>query len=231
MYSILRTSSDPKVIGVKNGVYQAKLLKKGFSNNNYDILMEHWGGGDNWHERRKILPPTGVYLEYVKLMKSAIRTDFITICPNVNLSDLISKKVKDIFNEYNLYGVMYLDADVYDNGTKFQYSLCCIETIPEDWIDYSKVVLYEGLYFDKTRYFSKSFEDYSALQEEHFLLHFESTSLNSKFDQTIDLFRNLDGEIYISDRLKNDLVKNEISGVNLLPREDGMKWPIVYIND
>ena len=227
MYSILRMSSDPKVIGIKNGGSQGKILKQGFSKNNYETLMEHWGSRDSW-KRFAILPPNGIYLEHIKLLKAAIKTDFMNISPAVNSSIIISKRTKEIFDKYIINNAIYLRAYVYENEIKYEYYLFYMDGIDNNWINYSKSILTKSL-FDNTDIHIENYDDYKSIKKEHVLLRFVETTLNSNFSLKIDLFKSIGGEIYISDKLKHELISNNITGINILPRSDDSNWPRIQI--
>jgi hypothetical protein len=73
----LRRPSEAKIIGVRDGLSQAELIRDGFTNkDNYDNIMD-FIQTDNFRNFGKF-PPFEINLEYVKMLEGVKLTDFVS---------------------------------------------------------------------------------------------------------------------------------------------------------
>ena len=157
-----------------------------------------------------------------ELNKKSKLTDVLSVL-EINTGFLISAKVKKIFNDFKLMRHQYFDATIETNEGIFDYYwLHLTEPDLVKKIDYKKSIFYETEYtFKKKIIFLDNYEQYQKLkskdEEASFGVTAEHIFFSSSFDKTIDLFTFLpfNNDIYISERLKNALVENNIYSFNI----------------
>ena len=152
-----------------------------------------------------------------KLNNKSKLTDVISVL-EINTGFLISPKVKAIFDDFNLMRHQYFEASVETkSGVSKYYWLHLSEPNLSKLIDYKKSTFYETEFtFKKEQINIDSFEHYQKLKskdkEASFGVKLEQICFSNKFDNTLDLFAFLpfNNEVFISEKLKKELVKNEI---------------------
>jgi hypothetical protein len=77
-YYHISTSSDSKIIGVNNGIYQCELEGNKFkSSENYQEIESFFNGLTYW-KRNNHVPPKEFNFEYFRLLKKAKLTDILS---------------------------------------------------------------------------------------------------------------------------------------------------------
>lgn len=227
MYSILSQNSDTPIIGIANGGSQTEIVKDGFPENNYEILMDHWGRRESW-KNKDISLPNGVFLECLKLRDKAKLTDLMSFRPALIPSELlISQKVKNLLVDFNIYGVSYVKANVHSIEGKHSYYLLVLSPIPSEWISYSNSTLKDD--FEDDEISLESYEDYVSKTSADPCLGFKAISLTSEFDSNIDLFMGPGWNRFISDKLKNALEENDITALNITSFNGKNRCPEIIV--
>jgi hypothetical protein len=143
MYKSVSTSSDPKEIGVNNGIYQVELLeKKSFVSNDEKKYYEEYFNGNVksflLDDFKKIKKDKLSLLTYYPL-KKAKETDFISFSPNeMGLNFIVSERVMDIFESFNLYEYIKIPTKI--EGFKSKFYTIGFPMIEIEKIDFNKSV-------------------------------------------------------------------------------------------
>ena len=215
----MRCSSDPKEIGVSNGIMQAEILKSGFLDpSKYDDLMATLGSNLYWSRVENITSMV-FDLQYAELLPKAKRTDFLQFGPAlISCPFLISKSAKNLLMQFNLSGLSLWPATVAKGTERFDYFLAHLSHVPDESIDFSRSMFFTGGMF-----LPKNFQKFSGANEKrqfvskHYDLGFHSIYAGEGFDSSLDLFQLSNAEVLVSSRLKNAIDKAQLSGVHFLP--------------
>ncbi len=160
-----------------------------------------------------------------ELNKKAKLTDVLS---DVSLSGstglLINDKVKAIFEKFNLMNHQYFDAIVVTpKDGEIPYSWLHLSD-PEmiHKLDYTKSIFFRTEYtFREEEIELASYAEYERHMDDDkdasFGVELDKIALNDSFDRSIELFTFLpfDNEIYISKELCDELLNNEITGIEL----------------
>jgi hypothetical protein len=157
-----------------------------------------------------------------ELQKRSKLTDVLS---NIELTTgfLISKKVKEIFDQFHLMRHQYFNATIETKEGLFEYFwLHLTEPDLTKKIDYKKSVFYETEYtFKKEKISLDSFEHYQKLKSKDkdasFGVKLDKITFSDSFDKTLDIFTFLpfDNQIYISKKLKIKLEENNINSFKI----------------
>ncbi len=224
-YYILRTESDPKILGV-NDLDQAVIDKECFRDEReYEKIMTILGSPAYWTHEGDISDLD--FCLCVKLRKRAKMTDFLQFTPMlIDCPFIVSKAVKSLLLTFNLYGVTFWPAEVVQGGERHDFFLVHFSDVGDGIIDFSRSSFYPGAAFrDKNllKFTDKSEKDL-FINKNHFL-RFNQTFANGDFDRSLDLFQLSNAQIIISERLKVELEAAGFSAIRLLPAfGDEGKW-------
>jgi hypothetical protein len=187
--------------------------------------MSFWGSRDSWQNIGAV-PSVKLEGSEFKLTLGATLTDFVSFTPHLINCFLISEKAKLLIDQYNLKNVAFLKTTVLAASQEYNYYLLHTWPVESDLIDFSSTVLSEdGVLFEP-----KDHEEFKSIQAEYPFCGFKKTSLKDTFEKNIDLFRNIDGEIYISTRLRDGFKSSNISGINILVNKGELsKWPTISV--
>ncbi|MEZ2442774.1 hypothetical protein AB6805_13715 [Chitinophaga sp. RCC_12] len=222
-YYRLNLSSEPKIIGVKNGIYQVEIDKKKYSSpKDYDRLLNFFSS-QGWFEKDQT-PDFDVQI-HANMLKSAIMTDFLQFSPALMACDfMVNNKVLDVFKDFNIQKHTLFPVTIYQGSRVIDdnYSLFFMPHLEYDVIDFPKSTFFSG-----NRILGKQhhqFEDLTqfrtALKEISPLIGVEVLHLNEKFDKKLDLFRGRLGRMNISEHLKDAIVSANLTGIKLTETEE-----------
>jgi hypothetical protein len=222
-YFQIRRSSDPKVIGMKDGSSQAKIDRAGFqSKEKYDEFY-------NYFFNRKInpfweifgrIPAFEVDLECVRLNKRAKLTDFLSYYPEIFGGNyLINIKIIEILNCFNLPNIKLFDVKLFDDDRiRTDYKLLFVEVLDYDVIDFKKTIFFKGSSIAGKSFFEindknefEKLKDVSSFQVEKLVL-------TNKFITGLDFFLSkiTDPQIFVSERLKKAFEDANVTGVKIV---------------
>lgn len=230
-FYLIRKSSDPEVIGVENGVAQASIDRAGFSNPEmYDELIEELGSFNSW-ETADAFRSSCIELQSIIMLKNAKLTDFMSYSPFlINSPFLISKRAYEIIREFEIHEHLAIKSRVDFCGSIHEYFLFHYKKLNKIIIDYKKSLFFIGNSITGKVYL----EFTSAEDEEHYIksnnvtIQTEKLVLNSNLLGCVDFLVSHHGDIFISDKLKAEIEKNALTGVNLLPAYgDDCQWPTI----
>lgn len=164
MYKIVSLSSEPSVIGVKNGVYQVELNdKKSFLNKEERTYYENYFNGDfnsfvleNFTKNKSKEITELIYFP----LKKAKETDFVRFSPNeMGLNFLASRKVINIIEQFSLPEYIKIPAKI--NGFKNDYCTIGFPIVTKDLINFPKSKFYHRI--KKVELNNLSNEDYKKV--------------------------------------------------------------------
>ncbi len=213
MYYNILLESEPRIIGVRNGIYQVELDKKAYDKETYKQLEQAFI--TNKFTPEQTIPDVD-FKFYFKKLKSAKKTSFMSFTPNLNHGRfLINKKVQDLFESFNIQKYKNFETVIYDSpkenldeGYKLFY--CVLQ----DWnvIDFEKTVLTSGgignIPLIEHRF--KNVDEFSSYNK---ITHVKTLSLSKDFDISLDLFLTRLGGMFVSERLKKALESDTYTGI------------------
>lgn len=218
-YYIIKRSSDPEIIGVKNGFKQAEIKEDGFQNKcEFERLKDNLGSNHYW-EVKDGVPSMNFDIEYVEMLKGAKITDFLQFGPvMMNCPFFVSDRVMKLMNDGNLANICYFPASVF-SGKKYinKYYLMYISPLEDYVIDFSKSTYCVG-----DEWLGKKIVKFSSEEEkDEFskkrILRAESLVLNGAFSRDIDIFCLKCSEIFVSERLYSALKEIKSTGLDFFP--------------
>lgn len=208
---------DPEVIGLKDGLVQAELVKKRFlDKKKYEHYFNYFLSYNiesltNYTK----LPLVDFDFEYVKVQPNIILTDFLCFGPSFYHRFLISKKVQDILIKYRLPPYKFYNAKLFIRDEivdEYKYLFC--PSFSYEFIDFNRSVFSMGN--------NKSDKEFIKLTSENELiasnvpLNREKIVIKSNFDKTLDFFNLLiSPDPIISERLYNEFLRNEVTGIEM----------------
>lgn len=213
----LKTAFEPEIIGVKNGIDQVEWLKDKTDQVTREIIGKFFTSYD-WNIINK--KPEFTFTLHVKMLKGAMLTDFVQLTPYFfGCPFLISKRVKEVFEKFNIQTYYLFPAIIYDKDKPLEneYYLFYQPLQDYDIIDFEKSIFYtqRGIFEEnKIKRFFKNLEEYKNFQEG--TLHPEKLAFNSNFDSTLDLFKARLGGMYVSEALKDAIEILGFTGVHVL---------------
>lgn len=213
MYYNLRLDWDPKVIGVKNGIYQVELDEKAYDKGTYVDLKSLFIGGE--FTAKQEYPDVNFKFCFKKL-KSAKKTDFISFTPTFNHGlFLVSEKVISVFKQFNVQPHKYFETVIYDSPTEnLDSSYSLFYSVLQDWnvIDFNKTVFTSGGYGNNP-IIEHSFTDENEMKKFYGITKAKILALSERFDSSLDFFLTRLGGLFVSEELKLELERNKLTGI------------------
>ena len=158
-----------------------------------------------------------------KLSKKAILTDFLSNSAIGARGYLVSQKAKEILIEFNLMDYQFYPVIIQTSKGELIYfwlHLTQPDLIHE--IDYRKSIFYETKWeFREDVIQINSYDDYLEKKKldtkASFGAELDKTVVKEQFNKELDLFTFLpfDNNIYISEKLKNSFLVNNITGIDI----------------
>jgi galactitol-specific phosphotransferase system IIB component len=166
--------------------------------------------------------PEGAPKLEFELSKNAKLTDVLSDSALGGSGFIVNEKVKDILSKYNCITHKHYDVKVIEPKTAAVHHYFYIHLCNPDlskFIDYEQSVFYETKYtFREELIKIKSYQHYADLKaqdtEAQFGVELEEIKVNDQFDKSLHLFTFLPftSSFFITKQLKDELVKNNISG-------------------
>jgi hypothetical protein len=217
-YHNICTASEPAIIGVNNGIYQAELIQKKFQRpEDYKELIDFFDHSRYW-TRSDHKPPKKFNFEYIKLLKKAKVTDIMSFARSLMGVDfLISSKAQRLLDGLNLPNSYFFDASIYtfDNEPLEQKYFAFYTTyLGFDCIDFDKTVFYSGsMALGKTYlHFAthKEWSDYRASPKSEWI-QAEKIAVKSEYANA-DFIKTRLGGTFVSDRLLDRWTNFDVTG-------------------
>lgn len=222
-YKQISHNPEPKIIGVKNGVYQLEFLEKDLKKNkNYqEIDKLLLGYNPEFYQDKEQNRISNLSIDYLKgsFLKKAKKTDIVVFTPHLNgYSYVISQKFLDCLNEVVVSKDEYHLREIETDDVAFKYYLFSVPMIPMTEIIFPKSALFpeEDALLDEVdkRYTSfKNFQDYKKYEEENMFNRWAKITLNQKFGSRDILNLQANANLFFSDRLVESLQSKKITSL------------------
>lgn len=228
-YYLIRSSSDPKIIGVKNGIQQVEIYRQGFKDQSmYDLIMKYWGSFDSW-DHKNDYHGSNVELQCVKPLKNAKMTSFLSYGPHlINCPFLISDDVKNVIEKFCMPEHYFYKANVSVKENYINYHLFSCPDLGYSVIDFKKTVFFTGNELLGKTYLSiNEYSDFMKFYSEtNKVPQMEKIYFNENFNPNFDFFILGNSINFISERLMLKIKECNFDGINILPAfGEGIKWP------
>ena len=216
MYYILDKSIDPKVVGSDfPQVYKyVKEYKPDAPRALYALYKFRTSFPD-------YIPELGGF----KLSGYAKLTDFLS---TPFMATLVSPKAKEVLQRYHLCPHRWYPCTIHSRKKIYDYFWLHIISDNSDFVDYKKSTFVEyDLHEKRGCIYVESKEEMLKKRKEieeqnkgtNWTIWGDRIVMNSKFDKSLDLFKitRIDGSTYVSERLKDDILNNELTGYEFIP--------------
>ncbi len=213
MYYNIALESEPKIIGVKNGIYQVELDKKAYDKETFKQLEQTFIT-NKFTPEQKI--PDIDFKFYFKKLKSAKKTSFMSYTPNLNHGHfLINKRVLELFESFNIQKHKYFDTVIYDSTTEnvdstYKLFYCVLQNW--DVLDFERTVFTTGG-FGSVPLTEHQFSNENEMKSLNAIKHVKTLALSKEFDTSLDLFLTRLGGMFVSERLKKALESDTYTGI------------------
>lgn len=218
-YYVVKDSLDEKIVG--KDFPQAYKFIKGYNPDAPNALF-------SLYTFRESFPNYIPELDGIMLAGSAKLTDFVS---NSFSSDLfiISEGVKEVLEKFHLCPHQFYPLGLYKRKVKYDYYLLYIVSNYIDYVDFPKTTFIEynlvsGKMFGDISVNSKDelFRKREEIEEREGISQTvwgNRIEMNDLFDKELDFFSitTIDGELYISERLKNVIEAEGLAGWDFTP--------------
>lgn len=213
MYYNIRLDWDPKIIGVKNGIYQVKLDNTAYQKKAYTILESFFINNEFTAQQEY---PEFHFKFCFRKLKSAKKTSFMSFTPYLNhVHFLIHQNVLDLLNDFNVQKYKAYEAVIYDSPTEnidnnYRLFYCVLQ----DWnvIDFENTVFTSGGFGNNPKIDHK-FSDENEMKKFDGIVKVKTLALSKSFDKSLDLFHTRLGGLFVSEKLKSALETYSATGI------------------
>lgn len=213
MYYNLNLDWDPKVIGVKNGIYQVELDKKAYDTQVYKKIENLFINSEFTAKQEY---PELDFKFCLKKLKSARKTSFMSFSPYLKHGHfLVEKKTLELFEHYNIQKHKNYEAKIFDsNSESYDDNYMLFYCVLQDWdvIDFKKSIFKSGG-FGNLPEIELKFKDENELRNFKGIAKVKTLALNNRFDKSLDFFHTRLGGLFVSERLKLELERNNVTGI------------------
>jgi hypothetical protein len=219
-YFIISESINPDVIG--DDYPQTYKFIKGYN-------PESENGIFSIYDYRTSFPDYIPDLDGIKLSGSAKLTDFVSHGFK-SCSFIVSEKAKSILEKYKLCMHRFYPLGLYKRNKKYDYFLFWIISDYSDFVDYEKSTFMEYNISSDKKFGAVSVRSKEELLQKKEIVKEKTDDLlqtiwgdnivmNRSFGSELDFFEItiIDGSTYISERLKNDIEYNGLTGWDFNP--------------
>ncbi len=217
-YYQVSVSSEPKIIGVKNGIYQIEIDEKRIlQNTDYDEFKSffNYNNKDFWNSQDEIKFLNAPVIRS-KLLKRAKLTDIMGYAPEYCfLSNIYSDKFLKIIKEHNLGNYYSFDVDI--DGIMDKYFLLFFKTIKSDEINFEKSLIVTGhKILNNLKYYNiKNYFEFRTFLFDNPLATFEKIAISKEhYGKDIISIQATGGHFY-SEKLIDFLLDCGITGLQI----------------
>jgi hypothetical protein len=221
-YYLVRDTSDPKVIGLRDGTHQALLVRNELIDCFTYDYFDRYSNGDkeSYWKIYDTFPDKNLDFGLVELKSKAKLTDFISFYPNAKANGqfLISKRTSELFKLFNLPLHQLTPVTLIKDGQtidSYDYLFC--QCLGYEFVDFTKSVFYDGPMTRMKNYVAVESSKEFEFHKDNGLLQVEKIVLKG-LDSSLDYFSlkvAMTG-FYISERLKQAIESNGLTGLNIL---------------
>ena len=213
MYHNVDLAWEPKIIGVKNGIYQVELDKKFYDEKTYQELESLFIGGE--FSAKQSYPDVNFKFVFKKL-KSAKKTSFMSFTPHMKHAHfLVDERVISMFRQFNIQRHNYYEAIIYDSPNEnIDTSYSLFYSVLQDWdvIDFENTVFTSGGYGNNPKT-EHSFKDVNDMRNFNGITKVKILALSEKFDTSLDFFYTRLGGYFVSEKLRFELKRLNLTGI------------------
>lgn len=213
MYYKIRLDWDPKVIGVKNGVYQVELDMKRYDKMQFAKLQTFFIGGELSTEQ--VYPDLDYKFNFKKL-KSAKETSFMRFTPFLNNCHfLVDINTLELFEKFNIQKYKAYEALIYNSSSEnLNNNYRLFYSVIQGWniIDFEKTVFTSGG-FGNYPVSEHKFKDENEMRNFKGITNVKLLALTKEFDISLDFFHTRLGGLFVSEKLKSELERNNVTGI------------------
>lgn len=213
MYYSVELAWEPKIIGVKNGIYQVELDKTAYTKDTYGQIDSLFISNIIAENQQT---PAIDFIFYFKKLKSAKKTSFMSFSPYLSQCHfLIQKNVLEIFKYFKIQDHIAFEAEIYDSYKEdhdTNYRLFYMAHQDWDVVDFEGTVFTSGG-FGNNPEIEYKFMDEKEMREFNGITKVKTLSLTTKFDFSLDFFHTRLGGIFISEKLKSALEDKSFTGI------------------
>lgn len=229
-YYFIRQPSDKNIIGVTDGGDQAEIIeshwknKAGLRRYKHEYILGIEKLEKDIAAGIQVRPPV---IEYIKLRPKAILTDFLSFSEGYHGGRfLVLKKVENNVRNFNVNCRFYTEIGLFMKENKIEgYSnFHLLPLIVKFTFDFPKCIFYTGTKLSLTKKLH-TVDNYEEYKQER-LYNIELLALKVKEVGDLDMFTfDAHPRIYISERLKNEFEKADITGIEFhLPEEPTLQF-------
>ena len=221
LYHSFKTDSEPKIIGVKDGMSQVEIRPEGFANNTAYQEIESFFAHDTYWSKSNHVPPYPFVIEYAKLRSKAKLTDFLEFSPFFMACPfMVSRRAKVVLSNYYINPIFFFDVRIFDKGDLVTEDYCLVYCpyLNYDAIDFAKSKFRVNLglpSMPKWEYHNFSnleyYQIFKTLNRKS--IELESMIMSDKFDSNLDFFSCRIGPMYMSERLKLAIEEARLTGL------------------
>lgn len=218
MYYNLEYNVEPKIIGVRNGAYQVELDKSRYTNEEYAKFESTFIKTE--FTAQKYYPEED-FCFYFKKLKSAKETSFMAFCPFIKHGlYLINSDTLRLMQSFNIQRHKTYRAIIHDtklNIDNASYSV--FYSVLQDYnvIDFRKSIFTSGGHGNNPL-LNHTFTNEIEKKKYPDLTHIKTLALSKEFDKSLNLFQTRYGGIFVSERLKNALEADKVTGIEFRKR-------------
>ncbi|WKK59673.1 DUF1629 domain-containing protein [Sphingobacterium sp. BN32] len=213
MYYNLRLDWDPKVIGVKNGIYQVELDKKSYDKMVYKKLDNLFISSE--FTAKQEYPELDFRFCFKKL-KSAKKTSFMSFSPYLKHGHfLVEKKTLELLEHFNIQKHKNYETEIFDsNYESYDDNYKLFYCVLQDWdvIDFEKSIFKSGGFGNEPEIEFK-FKDENELRNFKGIAKVKTLALTNRFDKSLDFFHTRLGGLFVSEKLKLEFERNNTTGI------------------
>jgi hypothetical protein len=219
-YFEINCSTDPKLVGVRNGEAQLDLIndekltiKEFLSFKKYF----HWG---TFFENVSTydIPDLNFELNFKGVNKLVRYTDFISYSPSfAGIPFLVNQKALSFLQEIKIQQFYVVPANIFTkDNTVLKYWLIYLPYIDISFSDFNKSIFFTGdEHFGKKEYFTaSSFTEYCN-KKLNSLRKTEKIVLKSLFDSNLDVFQSRMTSLAVSQNFKDKYLNLGLTGLNI----------------
>lgn len=217
-YCKVRGVSDPAIVGVRDGMYQAEIQRDKYTvKDDYDTLMELYDWKTYWKNDR--FPTRQLTVEYCEMRRHARLTDFLYFHPYlIGCHFMISEKALKVLTAFELPEHRFFPVKVYNQQNELvddRYHVLCTYVYDFDIIDFSNTSFYTGsAILGKKPAEINTLDEYMAVSKLDPFVGIEKGQLTSIIPPNLDLFDSKITGLFVSERLKEKIESERLSGIS-----------------
>lgn len=217
-YYQISVSPEPKIIGVKNGVYQVEINHNSLNEDTKYNKFINWFDYKNkkfWSDQGNVKQLDDPCIKG-KMLKNALLTDIMGYAPEYHgLHDIYSETYINIIKTFDLSEYSLFDFDI--ENVLEKYYLMFVKTIPTSEIIFSNSIIYTGhKMMNNLKYHPlNSYQNYRDFKEVLPLARFEKIAIPKNYYGKDILAIQPSSKLFYSEKLIDFLLDCGITGLQV----------------